>query len=98
MALNQGTVYKDRVMVSENIEIQNPEYFVYLLSHFICWPCRLELQNTPTTSLQRDKTPATKCFGYDTKQSDDEAPVMLELWGMWSTPLLPSLPVHSCPK
>ena len=24
--------------------------------------------------------------GYDIKQSDGEAPVMLELWGMWSTP------------
>ena len=29
--------------------------------------------------------------GYDIKQSDDEVPVMLELWGMWSTPSLPSL-------
>ena len=26
----------------------------------------------------------------DTKQSDAEIPVMLELWEMWSTPLLPS--------
>ena len=25
---------------------------------------------------------------YDTKQSDGVAPVMLELWGMWSTPSL----------
>ena len=33
-----------------------------------------------------------ECPGYDTKQSDDEAPVMLELWGMRSTPLLISLP------
>ena len=33
-----------------------------------------------------------ECPGYDTKQSDREAPVMLELWGMWSTPLLPSPP------
>ena len=30
--------------------------------------------------------------GYDTKQSDGEVPVMLELWGMRSAPLLPSLP------
>ena len=29
---------------------------------------------------------------YDIKQSDGEAPVMLELWGMWSTLSLPSLP------
>ena len=33
-----------------------------------------------------------KCPGYDTKQSDIEVPVMLELWGMRSTPLLPLLP------
>ena len=31
------------------------------------------------------------CPGYDTKQSDGEVPVMLELWGMQSTPSLPSL-------
>ena len=30
--------------------------------------------------------------GYDTKQSDGKAPVMLELWGMQSTPSLPLLP------
>ena len=29
---------------------------------------------------------------YDTKQSDCEVPVMLELWGMWSTHSLLSLP------
>ena len=33
-----------------------------------------------------------ECPGYDTKLSDREASVMLELWGMQSTPLLPSLP------
>ena len=31
------------------------------------------------------------CPGYDTKPSDGEASVMLELWGMLSTPLLQSL-------
>ena len=34
----------------------------------------------------------TECSGYDTKQSDAEALVMLELWGPRSTPSLPSLP------
>ena len=29
--------------------------------------------------------------GYDTKQYDGETSVMQELWGMWSTPSLPSL-------
>ena len=39
-----------------------------------------------------------KCPGYDTKQSHGEAPVMLELWGMRSTPLLPSLPCPLWPQ
>ena len=56
-------------------------------------PSQLELYNTPTASLQRGKTPPplNKCPGYDTKQSEGEATVMLELWGKWSTPLLPTL-------
>ena len=33
---------------------------------------------------------ANECSGYDTKQSDGETPVMLELWGM--PPILPSFP------
>ena len=43
-------------------------------------------------SLLRDKPPPNECPSYDTKQSDGEAPVILELWGMQSTPSLPSLP------
>ena len=52
------------------------------------------LLNTPTTSLQRGKAPdhPNECFTYNTKQSDAEVSVMLELWGMRSTPSLPSLP------
>ena len=52
------------------------------------WPSQ---QNSLTKSLQRGKTP-NRCHGYNTKQSDGEAVVMLELWGMRSTPLLPLLP------
>ena len=33
-----------------------------------------------------------ECPRYDTKQSNGEAPVMLELWGMQSTPSLSSVP------
>ena len=33
-----------------------------------------------------------ECSAYDTKQSNGEDPVMLELWGMQSTPSLPLLP------
>ena len=44
-------------------------------------------------TLQRSKTPpANECPGFDTTQSDGEVPVMLELWGMRSTPLLPLIP------
>ena len=48
--------------------------------------------NTQTASPQRGKTPAKEYPGYDTKQSDGEVPVMLELWEMRSTPSLPSHP------
>ena len=53
---------------------------------------RLGLYNTPTAPLQRGKTPSNKCPAYDTKQSDDEVPMMLELWGIRGTPSLPLLP------
>ena len=36
--------------------------------------------------------PPNECPGYDTKQSDGEVPAVPELWGMRSTPSLPSLP------
>ena len=39
-----------------------------------------------------------ECPGNDTKQSDGEVPVMLELWGMWSTPSLPLLPAPLWPR
>ena len=38
------------------------------------------------------RPPPNECPGYDTKQSDGEVPTLLELWGMRSTPSLPSLP------
>ena len=38
------------------------------------------------------KTPPNECPGYDTKQSDGDVPPVLEIWGMRSTPSLPSLP------
>ena len=50
--------------------------------------------NTLAASLQRGKTPhpPNECHRYDTKQSDGEVTVVLELWGMQSTPALPLLP------
>ena len=52
------------------------------------------VEYTDCTSAERKDPPppANECFGYETKQSDGEVPVMLELWGMQSTPSLPSFP------
>ena len=53
--------------------------------------------NTPTAPLQRGKTPSNEYPGYDIKQSDGDALVMLELWEMQSTLSLLSLPGPLCP-
>ena len=42
--------------------------------------------------IDRKTPPHNVCLGYVTQQSDGEVPVMLELWEMWSTSLLPSFP------
>ena len=44
------------------------------------------------TSTYQNIAPTNVCPGYDTKQADGEAPIMLELWGMRSTPSLLLLP------
>ena len=44
------------------------------------------------------ETPHNECSGYDTKLSEGEPPLMLELWGMQSTPLLPSVPGLHWPR
>ena len=43
------------------------------------------------TNCRGGKIPLNQFPGYDSKQSDGEVLVMLELWGMRSTPSLPSL-------
>ena len=53
-------------------------------------------EKTATASLQRGKNPPSNVLIYDTKQSDGERPVILELWGMRSTSFLPSLPGPLC--
>ena len=56
---------------------------------FFCWGWGYRIHQL---LLSRGLKSPQRVSLYDTKQSDGEAPVMLELWGMWSTPLLPSLP------
>ena len=53
----------------------------------VSWGCRIHW-----LQLCRGVRPPIECPGYDIKQSDGEVPVMLELWGIQSTPSLPSLP------
>ena len=57
----------------------------------ITWPSQLELQYTLTASLQRSKTPPMSVL-YMTLNNHGEAPVMLKLKGMQSTPSLLLLP------
>ena len=49
------------------------------------------VEYTDCTSAEVKTTP-NECPGYDTKQSDGEVQAVLVLWGMQSTPSLPSLP------
>ena len=46
---------------------------------------------TDRFSAELCNPPPSECPRYDTKQSDSGVSVMLELWGMQSTPLLPSV-------
>ena len=46
------------------------------------------VEYTDCFSAERQDLPQWVSW-YDAKQSDGEVPVMLELWGMWSTPSLP---------
>ena len=50
------------------------------------------LSHTLALGWALDNPPPNECPGNDTKQSDGEVPAMLELWGMRSTPSVPSLP------
>ena len=50
------------------------------------WDCRIHrLHHSRSVRPSHNEGP-----GYDTKQSDCEVPIMLELWGIRSTPSLPS--------
>ena len=59
----------------------------------VSWDCRRHWLH-----LYRGVSPTNECPRYDTKQFDSEASVMLELWGMWSTPSLSLLPGPLWPR
>ena len=51
------------------------------------WSCRIHRLH-----LCREVKPRNECPRYDNKQSDDEVPVILELWLIQNTPLLQLFP------
>ena len=55
------------------------------------------VEYTDCISAEGKATPHL-CPEYDTKQSNGEVPVILELWRMQITPSLPSLPALLCPE
>ena len=69
---------------------------MYKQQRFICFDlsnfAQLARAVGYTDCTSADGVRQNECPGYDTKQSDGEVPVMLELWEMWSTPSLPLLP------
>ena len=68
---------------------------IYLNGYFISiskWPSRLgAVEYTNCISAGWGQTHPNECPEYDTTQSDGVVPLILELWGIRSTPSLPSL-------
>ena len=62
-------------------------YYYYYYYVFPAYFAKLTgaVEYTDCISAER-QDPLNECPGYDTKQSDGEAPVMLELWAMRNTP------------
>ena len=72
-------------------KLHTPSYICFLkLPCPVRWGCRIHW----LLLCRGVRPPPNECPGYDTKQSDAKVPAVLELWGIRSTPSLPSLP---CP-
>ena len=86
-------------MTQLNIQfILNLKIKIYIVFKVISQTCFAQstgaVEYTECTSAEGLDPHPNECPRYNIKQSDDEVPVMLELWEIQSTPLLPSLP---CP-
>ena len=64
---------------------------IHLLPGSVGWDCRIHQLLLCKGGKPPPPTYTNQCTGYDTKQSDGEVPVMLDLRGMRSALLLPSL-------
>ena len=72
--------------------IRTPCHFSYKKTLTQIKANRLELPIIPASSLLRGEDSLNDCPGYDTKQSNGEAPVILQLQRMQRTPFLTLLP------
>ena len=63
-----------------------------LIAGFASMDWNTALKSLAQLAWAAECTDCIKCSEYDTKQCDCEALVMLELWGMQSTPSLSLLP------
>ena len=70
---------------------------IYKIQNIVCpfgWGCKIHRQ----LLCRGVRPPTNKCPGYGTKKSDSGVLVMLELWRMWGTPCLTSIPGQLWPR
>ena len=91
--MSQNPTEPNQIFISLHIYLS-----IYLLVSFLSIYLSIYLSfpflSCPAGWSYRRVPPTNEYLGYDTKQSDGEVPVILELWGMRSTSSLQS---HSCP-
>ena len=82
-------IKKRRLLVTLDQDPQLQLYYCIskLNMYPVSWGCRLHR----LLLCGRVRPPTNRCLGYDTKQSDGEVLVMLELWRTRCTPPLPFL-------
>ena len=82
LALNKPQTWPNRddqlSTCARQLLIQRKEEKEDAIPMTILCPVDWGLLNTPTASLQRDKTNPNECPGHDTKQFDGEVPLMLK--------------------
>ena len=92
-----GCIYLETtcIYVSHKVNFSIPHHiYIYIYIYNSCFTFAQSagtVEYTDCFSGEGYDPSPNECPGYDTKQSDGEVPAMLELWGMQSTPLLPSL-------
>ena len=90
--LSIGVLFNHLYSFSTAYKFYDLEANILLITLFLNKPqliCLLTIKFAQS-ALQR-VIPPNECPGYDTKQSNGEVQVMLELWRIWSIPSLPLL-------